>query len=493
LREIIACFPVYRTYLRPHEISEQDRRFVARAVAQAKRPNPDLSPAAFDFVREVLLFEQPAPLDLEGCREREQFVGRFQQVSSPVMAKGVEDTAFYRYFPLSSLNEVGDDPAGRSIGVDDFHRENAARLADWPGSLLATTTHDTKRSEDTRAMIDVISEIPREWSSAVNRWARLNRRHLREVDGMPAPSLADEYLFYQSLLGIWPAQTPNKITHGEVVSRLQAYMEKATREAKLRTSWLNANADYDTAVREFIAAVLEPSVKNRFLPQFIEFHAEIARFGFFNALSQVLLKLTSPGVPDIYQGQELWDFSLVDPDNRRPVDFELRRKMLGELRREVERGPAAQRRLARRLALNPSGPRLKLFVTWQALQLRRRHPEIFRSGSYIPLTVTGTRANHVCAFARQAEPGSKSTCRNVIVIVPRLMARLARSLGRRADRNRVPLGRNVWQDTQIVLPGNWPTRFTNLFTGESCSLHGDAIRAVDVFAEFPAAVLTDEN
>jgi (1->4)-alpha-D-glucan 1-alpha-D-glucosylmutase len=493
LREIIACFPVYRTYLRPHEISEQDRRFVARAVAQAKRRNPDLSPAAFDFVRDVLLFEQPAPLDLEGCREREQFVGRFQQVSSPVMAKGVEDTASYRYFPLSSLNEVGDDPAGRSIGVDDFHRENAARLADWPGSLLATTTHDTKRSEDTRARIDVLSEVPRDWARAVNRWARLNHRHLREVDGMPAPSRADEYLFYQSLLGIWPTQQRSEAEHSEIVSRLQAYMEKATREAKLRTSWLNANADYDAAVREFVAAVLESSAKNRFLAQFVEFHTEIARFGFFNALSQVLLKLTSPGVPDIYQGQELWDFSLVDPDNRRPVDFDVRRKLLAELRREVARGPAAQRRLARRLALNPSDPRLKLFVVWQTLQLRRRSPDIFHSGRYVPLAITGSRANHICAFARQAEPGSESACRNIVVIVPRLMARLARSLGRRADRDRVPLGRAAWQDTRIVLPGDWPSQFTNLFTGQLCQLHGDAIRAVDVFAEFPVAVLTDES
>ena len=283
LREIIAFFPVYRTYLRPHEISEQDRRFVAREPSP--RPscrNPDFSPAAFDF--------SSATCSCSNCRrrwtstvagEREQFVGRFQQVSSPVMAKGVEDTAFYRYFPLSSLNEVGDDPAGRSISLEDFHRENASRFADWPGSMLATTTHDTKRSEDTRARINVLSEVPRDWSRAVNRWARLNHRHLREVDGMAAPSRADEYLFYQSLLGIWPLQPPDEAEHREIVARLQAYMEKATREAKLQTSWINANADYDAAVREFVAAVLEPSAKNRFLDQFIEFQADIARFGLF--------------------------------------------------------------------------------------------------------------------------------------------------------------------------------------------------------------------
>jgi (1->4)-alpha-D-glucan 1-alpha-D-glucosylmutase len=493
LREIIACFAVYRTYVRPHDISERDRRFVARAVAQAKRLNPDFSPAAFDFVREVLLFEQPAPLDIVGCRERELFVGRFQQVTSPVMAKGVEDTAFYRYFPLSSLNEVGDDPASRPVNVEDFQRENAARLADWPGSLLATTTHDTKRGEDTRARIDVLSEIPQDWARAVNRWARLNRRHRREVDGSDAPTRADEYLFYQSLLGIWPMEPADEAAHQQLVSRLQAYMEKATREAKLQTSWLNPNADYDAAVREFIASALDPSAKNRFLSQFVEFHAEIARFGQFNALSQVLLKLTSPGVPDIYQGQELWDFSLVDPDNRRPVDFALRRKLLSELQRDVARGPAAQRRLARRLATNPSDPRLKLFVVWLALQLRSRHSELFLHGRYVALTVAGTRANHLCAFAWLAEPGTESACRNIIVIVPRLMSRLARALDRRADRRRVPVGRTVWHDTRIVLPDSMPHPLTNLFTGQSCPLHGDAIRAVDALAEFPVAVLTDER
>ena len=258
LREIIAGFAVYRTYVRPQEISERDRRVIARAAAQAKRRNPDLNPGTFDFVRDVLLFEQPAPLELDGCRERELFVGRFQQVTSPVMAKGVEDTAFYRYFPLSSLNEVGDDPAGRPVSVEDFHRENAARQAEWPGSLLATTTHDTKRSEDTRARIDVLSEVPQEWGRAVNRWARINRRHRRDVDGSPAPSRADEYLFYQSLLGVWPLEPPDEAAHREIIARLQAYMEKATREAKLQTSWLNPNAGYDAAVREFVATVLEP-------------------------------------------------------------------------------------------------------------------------------------------------------------------------------------------------------------------------------------------
>ena len=270
------------------------------------------------------------------------FVGRFQQVTSPVTAKGVEDTAFYRYFPLSSLNEVGDDPSGRPVSVDDFHRENAGRLRDWPGSLLATMTHDTKRSEDARARIDVLSEIPHEWARKVNLWSRINRRHRREVDGADAPSRGDEYLFYQSLLAIWPLAPPDDAGIRELTARMQAYMEKAAHEAKLHTSWLNPNTAYEAALREFVAAAMEPSPKNRFLAQLVEFHAVVARFGLFNSLSQLLLKLTAPGVPDTYQGQELWDFSLVDPDNRRPVDFALRWRLLDGLQKATVRGGAAQ-------------------------------------------------------------------------------------------------------------------------------------------------------
>ena len=209
LREILACFPVYRTYIREGDVSERDRQFICRAVAQAKRRNPAMSAAVFDFIRDVLLLQLPLGLDDDGRTERALFVGRFQQVTSPVMAKGVEDTAFYRYFPLASINEVGGDPAHGAVDVEEFHRQNIERQIKWPQSLISTTTHDTKRSEDTRARINVLSEIPHLWRKAVNRWARLNRRHHREVDGKPAPSRNDEYLFYQSLFGIWPLDDPD--------------------------------------------------------------------------------------------------------------------------------------------------------------------------------------------------------------------------------------------------------------------------------------------
>ena len=442
LREIIACFAVYRTYLRPQEISERDRRIVVRAAAQAKRRNPDLAAGAFDFVRDALLFEQPAPLDLNGCRERELFVGRFQQVSSPVMAKGVEDTAFNRYFPLSSLNEVGDNPSGRpgpasGCPVEDFHRENAARLLDWPGSLLATTTHDTKRSEDAQARIDVLSEVPQEWARMVNRWSRLNRSYRREVDSAAAPSRGDEYLFYQSLLAIWPLSPPDEAGRRQLIERLQTFMEKAIREAKLHTSWLNPNIAYEAALGEFVAASLEPghpghplagrgSTRNRFLALFAEFHAVIARFGLFNALSQVLLKLTSPGVPDTYQGQELWDFSLVDPDNRRPVDFALREKLLIGLQREVARSRAGGGACpaAGQAAVRPAAEALCRLAN---AAISPRTGVAVSRGALPSAASLGRRAEHLCAYAWQGAENGAASCQNVIVVVPRLLARMVRA------------------------------------------------------------------
>ncbi len=305
------------------------------------------------------------------------------------MAKGIEDTAFYRYCPLLSLNEVGGDPARGPTTLEEFHRQNLARQARWPGSLLATSTHDVKRSEDTRARINVLSEIPHRWRTALNRWARLNRRHRREADGLPAPSRNDEYLFYQSLVGVWPLAAAGEESLDQLTARMQAYMEKATREAKIATNWINPNAGYDAAVREFIAAVLAAGPKNRFLGEFRRFHQQVVNWGLYSSLSQVLLKLTSPGVPDIYQGQEVWDFSLVDPDNRRAVDFAAHRELLAGLVREVGQGGESPLTLARQLALDPRDPRSKLLVTWLALRFRRRRAELFRQGDYTALEAWG--------------------------------------------------------------------------------------------------------
>ncbi|MBN1395527.1 MAG: malto-oligosyltrehalose synthase [Pirellulales bacterium] len=507
LREILTCFPEYRTYIRRRMVSERDRRVISRAAAQAKRRNPARDTALFDFIRDVLLLEQPPGLDEEGRDQRDLFVGRFQQVTSPLVAKGIEDTAFYQYLPLASLNEVGGDPIGGAGTVAEFHEQNLDRLAKRPGSLIATTTHDTKRSEDVRARINVISEIPRQWRTAVNRWSRSNRRHRREVDGQPAPSRNDEYLLYQTLLGVWPLDPPDGDGWRLFVERMQGYMEKATREAKRRTSWISPNEEYDAAVRDFVAAVLDDNPKNRFLADFRKFEDHVVDFGLYGALSQALLKLTSPGVPDLYQGQELWEFWLVDPDNRRPVDFDRRRWLLAEIQSVVTAGDDEQLTLVRYLAENPRDSRLKLLVTWQALQFRRRCAELFRSGRYEPLAVEGFAADHICAFAwrvGQAVPDTnkKETDTSVrhsltyediaIVAVPRLLMSLAARFHEESHDPWRPLGESAWRDTRVSIAGLPPDRpLMNLFTGQACPFDDSGLSAAKLFADFPVALLSN--
>ncbi len=487
LREILASFPVYRTYIGPNIVSERDRQVIYRAVAQAKRRNPAIDAAAFDFIRGVLLLEAPPDMAEAGRRERDLLVGRFQQVTSPVMAKGIEDTAFYRYVPLSSLNEVGGSPDHGPTTLDEFHRGNLARQAEWPRSLLATTTHDTKRSEDVRARINVLSEIPRLWRAAVNRWTRLNRRRRREVEGQPAPSRNDEYLFYQTLVGAWPLAPPMGHELLNLADRIRAYMEKATHEAKLHTSWINPNVEYDAAIRDFVASALDDQPKNRFLAEFCRFHEQVVNWGLYTAISQVLLKLTVPGVPDLYQGQEVWDFSLVDPDNRRPVDFAAHQAMLRDIQSDIAGGDMALVGLARELGNNPRDPRTKLFLTWRTLAFRQRHAELFQDGQYIPLQTLGERAKHVCAFARRSTSGALA-----IVIAPRLLAQLTPP-PTDSPIPPPPLGHQVWGDTRVALTDLPSVSLKNLFTGETCSIEGSQISVGTVLAEFPAALLTNTN
>ena len=489
LREVLACFPVYRTYVGTAGVTERDRKVIGRAVARAKRRNPAMDAAVFDFIQGVLLLEQPPGLGEAGRRQREFFVGRFQQVTSPVMAKGVEDTAFYRYYPLISINEVGSEPARADVSLARFHEENEWRRFHHPLSMTCLSTHDTKRSQDVRARINVLSEIPGVWRSAVNRWARLNRRFHRNVDGRPAPSRNDEYLFYQTLVGIWPLEPPSDAEHERLIERTAGFMEKATHEAKKHTSWISPDPEYDEAVGEFVRAVLRNAPGNRFLEAFRPFHETVVDAGLYTALSQVLLQLTSPGVPDIYQGQELWDFSLVDPDNRRAVDYDLRRRLLGDLQTRAASGGEALLSLARELASSPRDPRLKLFVTWRALQCRREQADLFRSGRYVPLRAEGSRAHHVCAFAWHLASTEHPPERVAVVVAPRQLAHLAFSSdgARRAS----PLvGPSIWEDTRIVPPEPIGPTLVNRFTGQTCSLDGEQGRLAEVLSDFPVALLT---
>ncbi|WP_263769566.1 malto-oligosyltrehalose synthase [Propionivibrio soli] len=446
LMEIVAGFPVYRSYIGPRGVSETDRRYIERAVDEAARRELAGDPTVLQFVREVLL-SAPAEPDPQLRELKLRFAHRFQQFTAPVMAKAMEDTAFYRYNRLVSLNEVGGDPRTFGTAVEDFHAANERAGCSHPFGLLASSTHDTKRSEDVRARINVLSEMSGAWRLALRRWGRLNAGRKMRVGAEHAPAPNDEYLLYQTMLGVWPMQSTDADldaeTASDLVARLEAYMLKAAREAKQHTSWMNTDAAYENALTTFIRRLLGAGPRrDRFLADFLPFQRLVARFGAFNSLNMLLLKLTVPGVPDIYQGCELWNLSLVDPDNRRPVDFSLARRRFAELRRDF---PDANARpeVLRALVGDMEDGRVKLYVLWRALQTRQRFDRPMRFGRYIPLDVSGPAAQHVIAFARADEDGGM-----VVVIASRLLYGLTEG-----DPERVA-DASLWRQTVVSLP--WP-------------------------------------
>jgi (1->4)-alpha-D-glucan 1-alpha-D-glucosylmutase len=481
IREIIACFPVYRTYVTDAEVPERDRRYIELATARARRRNPAISASIFEFVRDILLLKSAEHVDESGRKAQRRFVGKFQQTTGPVMAKAVEDTAFYIYNRLVSLNEVGGDPERFGITVAAFHQQNIDRQSHWPSALLATSTHDTKRSEDVRARINVLSELPAEWKMHLARWARCNKRHKREIDGEPAPSRNDEYLLYQTLIGTWPFEPLRENEREAYISRMQEYALKAAHEAKVHTSWISPNEPYEQATRDFLAAILA-APRNPFLADFEPFALAIAELGIWNSLSQTLLKLTSPGVPDLYQGTELLDFRLVDPDNRGPVDFVHRRELLNALDQRLNESASALGDLAGELVAERTDGRIKLFVIRQLLNYRRENPDLLTCGQYLPVELAGSRREYVCAFCRKSGDAA------LIVVAPRLVAGLVGMSGQ------PPLGPTVWEDTLLILPkGLAQGQFVNLFTGDLLSAGDDSESPVLPIASalktFPVAAL----
>jgi (1->4)-alpha-D-glucan 1-alpha-D-glucosylmutase len=484
LRELIAAFPVYRTYVGDDgdAPTARDIGYIEHAITLARRRNPTVVNASvFDFVRDVLHLRHPAGAGPEERQERRHFAMRFQQTTGPVTAKGVEDTAHYRYNRLVSLNEVGSDPAHYGQSPAAFHDENARRLARWPDAMLATSTHDTKRGEDVRARINVLSEVPQRWAAEVRRWREIARRFKREVNGRAAPDRNDEYLLYQTLVGAWPAQEPDASLEA-FAERVRSYMQKATKEAKRHTSWVNPDPAYDEAVLQFVTKLLAPG--SPFLEASRPFREVIARCGAVNSLAQTVLKMAAPGIPDLYQGTELWDLSLVDPDNRRPVDFAGRRQLLADLARRADASPDASAFCGELFLAWPDG-RIKLYVVHRALTLRRARRRLFGVGSYLPLTADGPHAEHVIAFARQdAEHVA-------IAAVPRLTAHLS-NFGARS-----PIGPDVWGDTSLPLgderlAGTYRDRFTGRRLATRSHAGVPTLAAGDVFAILPVALLDRE-
>lgn len=486
VREIIAAMFIYRTYITGNSPpSLRDRMFVEQAVEDAKDRNPGTVAAVFDFVRDTLLLRNIQDFAEEDRPRLVRWAMKFQQLSGPVLAKGLEDTAFYIYNRLVSLNEVGGHPERFGTSLSAFHRENHDRQQSWPHALLTTSTHDMKRGEDVRARLNVLSEIPDEWQAALGRWSGLNDSKRNLVDGRPAPSRNDEYLLYQTLLGTWPIEPLSNESRSRFRERITSYLEKATKEAKIRTSWINPDVEYDSAVREFVARLLPDNPDDPFLKDLIAFQQPLAYCGYFNSLAQILLKLTCPGVPDFYQGTELWDLSLVDPDNRRPVDYDRRRAMLAELKNEIARHGDDLIPLAKQLVEQAADGRIKMYLIYRTLDYRRIREPIFSQGDYQPLQATGEKLDHLCAFARFHGNGSSET---IIAAVPRLVFRLT------DGGKRPPLGPQSWKDTRLVLPfDQLPRSFRNLFTGEAVAveIHDGVptLAVASVLRHFPVALL----
>jgi len=461
LDEVIAAFPVYRTYLSREGASADDNRYIEWAIAQAKKRWHVQDLSIFDFLHSVLT-GQWRPQFQADADEVLRVAMHFQQVTGPVMAKAAEDTAFYRFFRLLALNEVGGDPRRFGISVAAFHHVTQERARSWPHAMVTTATHDTKRGEDGRVRLAVLSEMPREWGRRVTQWFRLNRSRRSEVDGEIVPDRNVEYLFYQSLLGAWPPNLVPDDAEGikTLGGRLETYMIKAVREGKQQSSWSNPNAEYEAALQRFVQTVLDATRTNPFLAEFHAFVESLARLAAISSLSQLVLKLTVPGVPDIYQGGELWDFSLVDPDNRRSVDWNTRRALLEAL-------PGAGQA---DLAEHWQDGREKMFVTRKLLELRRLQPELFAEGEYQPLDVEGVASANLCAFARTRSEQA------IVIAVPRLVYQLCQG-GQLAR----------WGETEISLPsdGKWQ----DVFTGREVEGQ-NRVRMSELLADFPVSVLT---
>ncbi|PSN20123.1 malto-oligosyltrehalose synthase [filamentous cyanobacterium CCP5] len=432
--EVLVQFPVYCTYINNETISDRDRAYITQAIQNSKAQIPQL-------LNELNLIEKILLLDFEDFFTEEDkaqwlhFAMRFQQFSGPLMAKGVEDTLFYVYNRLISLNEVGGHPGQFGLSLKAFHDYNRKQLQTWPHKLNASSTHDTKRSEDIRARLNVLSEIPEEWQQQVLRWRHLNEAFKQVAEKRVIPDANDEYFLYQTLLGVFPFDTDPEI-YQQMVERVKDYVVKAVREAKVYTAWLRPDSEYEEGFVSFVEKILKPDPKNDFLKEFQPFQRKIATYGTYNSLSQTLLKLAVPGVPDFYQGTELWDLSLVDPDNRRPVDYQERLSFLQEIKRRRQTDIAS---LLSDLHATRDDGRMKLFLIAQGLAARQALGDLFAHGDYIPLTVEGAQADHVIAFARYQKGQA------AVAIAPRFLTSLI-------EPEQEPLTEKIWGDTAVVLP-----------------------------------------
>jgi (1->4)-alpha-D-glucan 1-alpha-D-glucosylmutase len=471
LVEVMAHFPVYRTYISREDATEHDYSYIRLAVDEAVQSNPGLL-NELRFIERFLLLEfRGYPSEEEKDRWTD-FVMRFQQFTGPLMAKGFEDTTLYVYNRLLSLNEVGGSPDIFGISLEEFHRFNQRRFQNWPHTLNATSTHDTKRGEDIRARLNVLSEIPEDWERSLKTWNKVNGKYKKKLGELRVPERNDEYLLYQTLVGAYPPRDDDYPGFGD---RIKQYMVKAVREAKVHTAWLKPDQQYEEACLSFIDEILTPSPENAFLEHFLPFQKRVAFYGLFNSLSQTLIKITSPGVPDFYQGTEFWDLNLVDPDNRLPVGFEKRWRVLSEIKAKTASDRAA---LIRELLQTREDGRIKLFLIFMGLRARKDYQEVFLSGRYRPLEVSGTHRDRCIAYAREAGEV------RVVTVAPRFLVGLVKE-------GEDPLGMNIWQDTGIPLENGFPRTWINALTGEVLRARGNLVVG-EVLRSFPVALLVNK-
>jgi (1->4)-alpha-D-glucan 1-alpha-D-glucosylmutase len=474
LEAIVACFPVYRTYVDGEALNDEDRRDIDWAMAQARRLDAELDPSVFDFLYGLLTCDLIAEPRSGFSRVAVTRVAmRAQQYSGPVMAKGVEDTAFYRYNRMLALNEVGGQPEQFNTSIAAFHYANAERAKRTPHAMLSTSTHDTKRGEDARARLAILSEIADEWIQLIPTWSRILRTGSAGTSHNTAPDRNDEYAFYQVLLGAWPMDLstgalPEPAALDSLRQRIEGAMIKSMREAKVHTTWAAPNRAYEDAAIGFIHRALDISRTNPFLESFVSFQARIAWLGMRNSLVQTVLKLTLPGMPDIYQGAESWDLNLVDPDNRRPVDFDARRKMLA-----IEDDGLLDRQTIQALMNTWQDGALKVRLIQRILRARKTLPWLFGPSTYVPLTINGHASDRICAFARQNGP----TC--LIVAVTLFPSQ--------------DIDSDEWAKTTIVPPkGVDAAPWRNLLDGSEIHLNEQLFAAPELFSILPVAIITNQ-
>ena len=466
--EIITVFAVYRTYINDESCRREDRTYVKEAIDAAKRENPSLQ-KVIELVGKCLLLDLPG-MELSSIADKIiDFIMRFQQLSGPIMAKGFEDTLLYNYNRLISLNEVGSSPNRFGISLDEFHTFNAAKVAHWPHGLNTTSTHDTKRGEDVRARINVLTEMPELWNAKVSHWKQINAAFKSKCHGMFAPDSNDEYLLYQTLIGAMPFDPEE---YESFKGRIKQYIIKVVREAKVRSSWIEPNEQYEQAFYRFVDRILDSSCSSEFWSDFLPIQKRITAYGVFNSLSQALLKMTSPGVPDFYQGSELWDLSLVDPDNRRPINFEERRRFLDEIRNG--RHDAHMEIIDELLRTRQDG-RIKLFLIFKVLNARRQRAGLFEKGDYHPLKVRGKYRSHIVGFLRNFRD------QYAAAIAPRFLMSLVNT-------DELPLGIDIWQDTEILWPASLGGQWRDVITGDSVQVE-KTTRVGHILARFPVSLL----